>query len=309
MAKLRQIETAPGLTFDVLVAGPDNAPLVLLLHGFAESFHTWRAQLDALAKAGFRAVAPSQRGYCAGARPPTNDTTNYTFDLLMQDAMDIAAACGAAHGRPDGRFHLVGHDWGGSIAWGIADRHPERLASLTVLSRPHPNAFNRALALPDGEQAARSRHHRWFLEPDAGAKVLADDARWLRVRHAANGVPPAATEEHLTVIGNPAGMEGALAWYRARGAIRSPLGPIRVPTLYIWGDADDTVGRVAAEGTHEFVAAPYRFAVLPGGGHFVAEQFPERVSELLVEHIRAHTRREVNASRRASLSPSGRGLG
>jgi len=288
MATLRRTEIAPGLAFDTLVDGPDGAPLVLLLHGFAESFHMWRAQLAALASAGFRAVAPSQRGYSPGARPPTHDTALYTFDLLMRDAMDIAAACGAAQDRRPGRFHLVGHDWGGSIAWGIADRHPERLASLTVLSRPHPNAFNRALALPDGEQARRSRHHRWFLEPDAGAKVLADDARWLRERHAANGVLPAATEQHLTVIGNPAGMEGALAWYRARGAIRSPLGPIRVPTLYIWGDADDTVGRPAAEGTREFVAAPYRFEVLPGGGHFVAEQFPQRVSELMLEHIGAH---------------------
>jgi pimeloyl-ACP methyl ester carboxylesterase len=285
MATLRKIETAPGLTFDTLIDGPDGAPLVLLLHGFAESFHTWRSQLDSLGRAGLRAVAPSQRGYSPGARPPTDDTANYTFDLLMQDAMNIAAACGAA----DGRFHLVGHDWGGSIAWGIADRHPERLASLTVLSRPHPVAFNRALALPDGEQARRSRHHRAFLEPDAGAKVLADDARWLRERHAANGVPAAATAEHLTVIGNPAAMEGALAWYRARGAIRSPLGPIRVPTLYIWGDADDTVGRVASEGTHEFVEAPYCFEVLPGGGHFVAEQFPERVNELLLEHIKANS--------------------
>jgi pimeloyl-ACP methyl ester carboxylesterase len=284
MATLRTIETAPGLAFDTLIDGPDGAPLVLLLHGFAESFHTWRAQLAALAKAGLRAVAPSQRGYSPGALPPTEDIASYTFDLLMQDAMDIAAACGA----PQNRFHLVGHDWGGSIAWGIADRHPARLASLTVLSRPHPNAFNRALALPDGEQARRSRHHRAFLEPDAGAKVLADDARWLRERHAANGVPAAATEEHLTVIGNPAAMEGALAWYRARGAIRSPLRPIRVPTLYIWGDADDTVGRAASEGTKDFIDAPYRFEVLPGGGHFLAEQFPQQVSELLLDHIKTH---------------------
>jgi pimeloyl-ACP methyl ester carboxylesterase len=283
MAALHQIETGPGLVFDVLVDGPPDGPFVLLLHGFAESFHTWRAQIAALAAAGYRAVAPSQRGYAPGARPPTDEPANYTFDLLLADAINIAAACGAP-----ARFHLVGHDWGGSIAWGIADRHPDRLASLTVLSRPHPNAFNRALALPDGEQARRSRHHRWFLAPDAGAKVLADDARWLRERHAAAGVPAAATAQHLGVIGHPAAMEGALAWYRARGAIRSPLGPIRVPTLYVWGDADDTVGRVASEGTHEFVDAPYRFAVLPGGGHFVAEQMPEQVNALLLAHLEAY---------------------
>ena len=83
-------------------------------------------------------------------------------------------------------------------------------------------------------------------------------------------------------------MQGALAWYRARGAICGPLGPTRVPTLYIWGDADDTVGRPAAEGTIDFVAAPYRFEVLPGGGHFVADQMPEHVSELMLAHIAAH---------------------
>ena len=114
-------------------------------------------------------------------------------------------------------------------------------------------------------------------------------ARWLRERLAANGVPAAAIEQHLGVLGNKDAMEGALAWYRARGAIRGPLGPIRVPTLYIWGDADDTVGRIAAEGTVDFIAAPYRFEVLPGVGHFAADQAPERVSELLLAHRGAHS--------------------
>ena len=206
------------------------------------------------------------------------------MNRLMDDAMAIAAAAGYG----DQRFHLVGHDWGGSIAWALADRDAERLASLTILSRPHPNAFNRALALPDGEQAGRSRHHTAFLELNAADVVLADDAKWLRGRLAAAGVPASAIEEHLTVLGNKQAMEAALAWYRARGAIRSPLGPIRVPTLYIWGDADDTVGRAAAEGTADFIAAPYRFEVLPGVAHFAAEQAPERVSELLLEHLRDH---------------------
>jgi pimeloyl-ACP methyl ester carboxylesterase len=90
------------------------------------------------------------------------------------------------------------------------------------------------------------------------------------------------------VLGNKEAMEAALAWYRARGAIRSPLGPIRVPTLYIWGDADDTVGRMAAEGTVDFVAAPFAFEVLPGVGHFAADQAPDRVNELLLAHVAAY---------------------
>jgi hypothetical protein len=123
----------------------------------------------------------------------------------------------------------------------------------------NPNAFNRALQMPDGDQAKRSRHHTGFLEPDAADLLLAENAKQLRERLAAAGVPAVAVEEHLGVLGNREAMEAALIWYRARGAIRTPLGPIRVPTLNIWGDADDTVGRAAAEGTRDFVAAPYRF--------------------------------------------------
>jgi pimeloyl-ACP methyl ester carboxylesterase len=284
MPSLQIITITSILTFDALTAGAPDAPLVLLLHGFAESMHTWHAQVTALAAAGYRAIAPSQRGYSPGARPDTSNTANYHIDRLMDDAMAIVAASGYG----DRRFHLVGHDWGGSIAWSLADRFPQRLKSLTVLSRPHPNAFNRALQLPDGDQAQRSRHHKAFLEPDATDVVLADNAKWLRERLAANGVPAASIERHLGVLGNKETMEAALAWYRARGAIRGPLGMIDVPTLYIWGDADDTVGRIAAEGTRDFVSAPYRFEALPGVGHFAADQAPDRVSELLLSHLAAY---------------------
>ena len=284
MPASEQITIAPHLTFDAITAGERGAPLVLLLHGFAESMHCWRAQIAALGDMGYRAIAPSQRGYSPGARPDPREFSHYLIDRLMDDAIAIVAASGYGNAR----FHLVGHDWGGSIAWGLADRHHERLASLTILSRPHPNAFNRALQMTDAEQAKRSRHHKAFLEPDAADLVLADNAKWLRDRLAANGVPAAAIEAHLSVLGNKDAMEAALAWYRARGAIRGPLGPIRVPTLYVWGDADDTVGRIAAEGTVDFIAAPYRFEVLPGVGHFAADQAPERVCELLLEHLADH---------------------
>ena len=280
---ITQISISPALSFDVLAAGEKTAPLVLLLHGFAESMNCWRAQVTALADMGYRALAPSQRGYSPGARPNPRDASYYHIDRLMDDAMAIVAASGYG----DKRFHLAGHDWGGSIAWALADRAPERVASLTILSRPHPNAFNRALQT-DGDQAQRSRHHKAFLEPDAADVVLADNCKWLRDRWAANGVPADAIEAHLAVLGNKAAMEAALAWYRARGAVRGPLGPIRVPTLYIWGDADDTVGRVAAEGTKDFIAAPYQFEVLPGVGHFAADQAPERVSELMLAQVRAY---------------------
>jgi len=279
----RRVETAPGMIFDVSVGGAPADPLVLMLHGFGVSRFSWTAQVSALAAAGFYAAAPNQRGYSVDARPDPTVHASYRLDLLIADALDIVSALGHA-GR---RFHLVGHDWGASLAWEIADRYPERLGSLTILSRPHPLSFNRALA-QDSEQGRRSQHHSRFLDPNAGPDILANDAKWLRTRLAANGVPAAAIEAHLSVIGNPQAMEAALAWYRARGVRHAPVGPTKVPTLYIWGDTDDTVGRAAAEGSGEFIAAPFQFEILPGVGHFVADQAPDRVNALLLEHLARH---------------------
>ena len=280
---VRAIETSPGLVFDASVGGPEAGPLVLMLHGFGVSRHFWQAQVPALAAAGFHAVAPNQRGYARGARPDTADLDAYRMDRLIGDALDLAAAS-----NPGGRrFHLVGHDWGASLAWAIADRHPERLASLTILSRPHPTAFAEALALPDGEQKRRSGHHTAFLDPGAGPRLLSNDCEWLRTRLGKSGVPADKIEAHLSVLGNPAAMEAALAWYRARGE-RQPIKPTEVPTLYLWGDADDTVGRAAAEGPGRFIAAPYRFEILPGVGHYAADEVPERVNELLLVHLARH---------------------
>jgi pimeloyl-ACP methyl ester carboxylesterase len=280
---VRKIKTAPGLEFDCSLAGsPDGAP-VLLLHGFGVSRHFWDRQGPALADAGYFAIAPNQRGYSPGARPDPKDLDAYHIDRLVGDALDIVAAAG--HGGR--RFHLVGHDWGGSLSWIIAARHPERLRSLSMLSRPHPASFLRALALPDGEQKRRSGHHTAFLEPDAVPKLLANNCEWLRSRHMRQGMPEAATNAHMSVLGNEAALEAALAWYRSSGP-RQPLGPIKVPTLYIWGDADDTVGRVAAEGTGEFIDAPYHFQELPGVGHYAADQVPDTVNALLLAHLRRH---------------------
>jgi len=110
----------------------------------------------------------------------------------------------------------------------------------------------------------------------------------MRERLTRSGVPPAAIAQYVAVLGNRPTIEAALAWYRARGAIRAPLGPIDVAVLYLWGDADDTVGRAAAEGTREFVRGPYRFEVLPGIGHFAADQAPDRVNALLLAHLAEH---------------------
>jgi pimeloyl-ACP methyl ester carboxylesterase len=276
-----QIKARSGLSFTADVAGPAGGVLVLLLHGFPESRHSWRAALPELAKAGYRAVAPDQRGYSPGARPDPANLDNYLFDKLVADAIDIADASGAT-GK---RFHLVGHDWGGQVSWGVANRYPERLASLTVLSRPHPLSFRRALQ-EDPDQKHRSRHHGKFLEPETADKLLADNAK--AMREGLFGQSAESVKQHLSILGTKPALESALAWYRANKGLSGDFGPIKVPTLYIWGDADATVGRVAAQGTGEFVSAAYAMEVLPGVGHFVMDQAAGRSAELLLAHLKRH---------------------
>ena len=278
------IETRSGLTFTADVAGPVGGPLVLMLHGFPESRHSWRAALPALAAAGYRAMAPDQRGYSPGARPDPADLSNYAFDRLVKDAIEIAEAAGY-EGK---RFHLVGHDWGGQVSWGVAAAHPGRLASLTILSRPHPASFRRALANEDGDQKHRSRHHRAFLEPETGKLLLADNAKRLRDGLFGQGVPAAALEDHLSVLGEPAALEAALTWYRANVGLAADIGTIAVPTLYVWGDVDATVGPDAAYGTAEFVAPSFAMEVLPNVGHFVMDQAPAKATDLILVHLRKH---------------------
>ncbi|MDI1286197.1 MAG: alpha/beta hydrolase [Reyranella sp.] len=284
MVETTNVKTRSGLTFTVDVAGPAGGPLVLLLHGFPESRHSWREALPALGAAGYRAVAPDQRGYSPGARPDPTDLSNYAFDRLIDDAIEIAAAAGYA----DKRFHLVGHDWGGQVSWGVAGKYPDRLASLAILSRPHPSSFRRALLDEASDQKHRSRHHRAFLEPETGMMLLAGNAKRLREGLSGQGVPAAALEKHLSVLGNPEALEGALAWYRSNKGLAADIGTIAVPTLYIWGDADATVGPDAAHGTADFVGAAYAMEVLPGVGHFVMDQEPNRATELLLAHLQKH---------------------
>ena len=168
MIETRTVETPPGM----VVRRVGARPAMPLAGAHAATGSGCRASSgtprSALGEAGYFAVAPNQRGYAAGARPDPTDYASYRVDRLIGDALDIVAAVG--HG--DRRFHLVGHDWGASLAWQIADQHPERLVSLTILSRPHPLAFARALALPDGEQRRRSGHHQTFLEAGCWSEHL-----------------------------------------------------------------------------------------------------------------------------------------
>jgi pimeloyl-ACP methyl ester carboxylesterase len=268
------------LSFTIDISGPATGAPVLLLHGFPETRRMWCHQLEALARAGYRAIAPDQRGYSAGARP--EGLEHYATDLLVCDALSLMDALGAD------RFHLVGHDWGGQLAWLIAAGHGERILSLSVLSRPHPAAFARAMQ-EDKAQAERSRHHRAFREGDAITRMRAANLKPLRDALERQGVPRVDADEYMRALSEPGAIEGAMNWYRAGNIAASPVKSVNVPTLYIWGDQDATVGRMAAELTAKYVTGPYRFVVIDGAGHFVVDQVPERVSSLLLEHIDSTT--------------------
>ena len=267
-----------GWTFTTDLAGPESGAPVLMLHGFPETRHMWRHAVGALGAAGFCAVAPDQRGYARGARPAAVEA--YATEKLTGDALGLMDALGHA------RFHLVGHDWGGQLAWLIAASVPQRVRSLSVLSRPHPAAFVRAMA-EDTQQAARSGHHRAFREADAVTRMRAANLKPLREALARQGVPAADVAVYGDALMENGAIEGAMNWYRATGFTASDVPKVVVPTLYVWGTEDATVGRRAAELTAEYVKAPYRFEEIAGAGHFVVDQFPEQVNALLLSHIRS----------------------
>ncbi len=267
--------TVAKLVFDAASAGEPGAPMVLLLHGFPQSSYSWRYQLAPLAEAGFFALAPDQRGYSPGARPAGVEA--YATEHLLGDALALMDRFG------NGRAHVVGHDWGGQLAWLLAAHHAERVASLTVLSRPHPEAFAAALR-EDPAQAERSGHHRAFQDAGAARMLLADDARRLRELFGGARVPAAAQEAYLEVLGEEVALDSAINWYRAsRLAGATPA--VSVPTLYLWGNDDATVGRQAAERTADHVTGAYRFVELDGVGHFVTDEVGERVTRELLEHL------------------------
>ena len=276
---------AAGYVFEVDVAGELDRPLVLLLHGFPQTSYAYRHTLPVLADAGYLAVAPNQRGYSPLARPP--EVQDYATRHLLADALAIATAFGAE------RFHLVGHDWGGQLAWLIAASKPERLQSLCVLSRPHPAAFVAALE-HDPKQSERSRHHRAFNDPNMTVRLLENGAARLRRMLADQGVAEPDVNAYLSKLSDPSTLEAALNWYRAaQGGMRSaaspaPLPAIRTPTLYVWGELDASVGRSAAEATAGHVDAPYQFECLPNVGHFLTDQVPDRIHALILPHLRKY---------------------
>jgi pimeloyl-ACP methyl ester carboxylesterase len=277
---IEAIELAVGpFRYSARAAGPVDGERVLLLHGFPETSFEWRAQLEALGAAGYRAVAPDQRGYAVGARPAALE--EYAVDRLVDDVFAFADQLGAE------RFHLVGHDWGGFVAWYTAARDSgapaPRLRTLTVVSSPHPAPFE-AAKHSGGDQAERSSYFEWFRSPEGESIWLANDGALLDAAYAEH--PADARDEYRRVFmaDGGAALTGGLNWYRAN-TFHVPDGAITAPTLYVWGTDDPALGREAAEGTAAEVDGPFRFVVLEGVGHWIPELAADELDPLLPEHL------------------------
>ena len=270
-----------GLVFDALAAGPEDGPVVFLLHGFPETSYEWRHQLPALASMGFRVIAPDQRGYSPGARPDAVGA--YAIPNLVADVMGMADALGAE------TFHVVGHDWGAVVTWFAALQHPDRVLSIVPISVPHPFAFAQALANPEGQQAGMSSYMEFFRSEGSEAEFLANDAAMLRGMYA--GLGEHAERAYLDVLSTPEALGAALNWYRAMNLTvnASEITPIRMPTLYVWSTDDVALGREGAELTADFVEGPYRFEILEGVSHWVPEEAPDALNDLLREHFAPFT--------------------
>jgi len=270
--------TVGDATIDALVAGPSDGEAVLLLHGFPSTNYQWRFQMVALADAGYRVIAPNQRGYSAGARPP--DIVDYRIDLLAQDVVDIATAAGID------RFHVVGHDWGAAVTWMVAINHPERLVSLTAVSVPHPAAYGTARLDPTGEQSSKAGYIDRFVQEGFEDRVVADDAAFLRGIYASAGLTSSEMQPYLDVLGTREAAGAALNWYRANSLDSEPDAPaVATPTLFVFSTNDCCLGRDAADLTVGYVTGPYTYEVLEGVSHWVTEQAPDDLNEALLTHL------------------------
>src|SRR5438309_2349754 len=248
--------------FDARAAGPADGELVVLLHGFPQTSWEWRSQLQALGDAGYRAVAPDQRGYSPRARP--EGVQSYEVQHLVADVLALADWLGGH------RFHLVGHDWGAAIAWQVAGRHPDRLRTLTIVSVPHPASFRKALQ-GSGDQKDRSSYIQLFrMEGKAEEVLTSDDWQPFRGMFVGSGLSDDEIGEYVRVMSSPGALTAALNYYRAMDlTLVQGMGPVTTPTLFVWSTEDIALGREAADDTANHVEGPYRFEVLEGVSHWV----------------------------------------
>ncbi len=261
-----------GLTFPVTDQGPLGGVCVILLHGFPQDRSTWTGVTPLLNERGLRTVAFDQRGYAKTNTAPRR--RDYSLDELAQDAL---AAMDAAVG-PEGTAHVVGHDWGGALAWHLAGTSP-RVRSATVLSTPHPAAL--MWSLPCSRQGLSSYYMGLFQLPRLPERLLAPR---LAQFYRSSGMPPAAADRYAERFSNPADLTGPLNWYRSMPLHRTRTPRSRVPTTYVWGNKDFALGAVAAHRSAAYVRSDYRFIEIEAG-HWLPETHPALVAEEILHRV------------------------
>jgi epoxide hydrolase 4 len=258
-----------------------EGPLVLLLHGFPEFWYGWRLQIQPLADAGFRVVAPDMRGYNLSTRP--DDPKAYGQDTLAADIVALIHALGAESAC------VAGHDWGGSVGWATAMHHPDVVDRLAIISAAHPRKLSQGLHHP--EQLRRSWYFFFFDLPDLPETVVkAND--WHFFRHFLRDATPAYTEDdlqrYIEAWSQPGASTGMIDYYRHAVRVKpsSPeaqLEPVKAPTLVIWGGKDRYLGQDLAEPDHDDVPNLDRVERLADASHWVHHDEAERVNGMLID--------------------------
>ena len=269
-----------GVRLHVARAGEPGRPLVVLLHGFPEFWWSWRHQLPALAAAGFHAVAPDLRGFNLSDRP--RRVRDYRLPHLEGDVAGLIHALGARSAA------VVGHDWGGAIAWSLAQHRPALVEKLVILNAPHPQRLRAGLRRPD--QLLRSAYFFFFQLPWLPEWALGrKDFRRLRAILARDGFSADEIQHYVVAARNGGGLRGGLAYYRAagrsllRGRHRAPR-PIAAPTLVLWGRNDRYLGEALAQPDARL--APHARVELLAASHWVQQADPTRVNQRLIEFLR-----------------------
>ncbi|MFC0315179.1 alpha/beta fold hydrolase [Gordonia phosphorivorans] len=254
-----------GLVFDVHRSGPARGPWVVLLHGFPVNSQCYDAVLPRVHDAGLRTLTIDQRGYSPGARPEAVE--DYRLDRLVDDVLGVLGHLNIAYSM------LVGHDWGGIVAWHLAAKHPEHFTGLVAISTGHPSAMAMALAEGD-DQRARSSYIKNFVADGAEAVLSARNGVMLR--------RAGVQADELAPVLAPDGLRGPLNWYRANftGDIAETLAcpPVEIPTTMLWSDGDAALGRAQAEFSGRFVYSDFRFSVVNDVDHWVPQRAPEAVA-------------------------------
>ena len=268
--------TRGALAFDVVDSGPIEGTPVVLLHGFPQRSTMWAKLSPQLHEAGLRTFAPDQRGYSHGARPRSRFA--YRLRTLVSDVIALIEEIGST-------VHLVGHDWGGAVAWAAAARNRHRVASITSVNCAHPRAALPALVLSD--QAWRLRYQVRFQTAWA-EHSLSRTGGWGEQLMRSWGMDDEMLARMRREVVDDGALRGALNWYRAMplSTPRDFTGlRIDVPATFVSGDADVTISPFMARQTARFVDGPYRYVEIAHGNHFLPDQRPTDVAEAIIDRV------------------------